>query len=447
LNKATINVVSVIDSARVSPIQWRVFVLGMIISLLDGYDTLALTYALNSMAGQWHVKPVAFAPAFTAALLGTCVGGLTFGQLGDKLGRRKMLLIASLLFGLTTLATPFATNTMHLMVLRFLVGVGVGGLLPNVTTIVADYAPERHRKSAVMIIVGCLAGGAFFGGLIAKQLLPLYGWQSIFYVGGGASLLMSIVLLIALPESPAFLALSDLPDRARRVAAILRKIAPSMAIADGVTFVVNRHAVKRASLRVLFSDGRAPVTLLIWLALSIDLIVSYLFTFWMPTLARENGASAGVALTASALYSLGGMLSSVILGPISARIGQHLALIICFLLIIVASVLLSNAGVQTGVLYGGAVLTGISAFGAWPAITALTTTYYPIEVRATAIGYSTGVGRIAAMLSPVVVGILLAEGFRAKQILLTPILPALVAVGCVVAIAMLRRGEGVGVTA
>jgi MFS transporter, AAHS family, 4-hydroxybenzoate transporter len=434
---SNVNVGDVINRSAVSPVQVLVFVLGVAIALIDGYDTQTVAYALTSMATEWSVKPQAFAPALISGLFGLMVGGMFVGQLGDKYGRKPMAVLSTILFGIFTLLIAYVRNVDELFWLRLFAGIGLGGVLPNITTIVADYAPEHRRRTAVMVVIGSLAAGAFLGGVLAGHVIPAFGWRAIFEIGGSASFVLAAIAFFALPESPLFLAARNPEDR--RIAPIVRRIAPSLTLAPDATFIAHVGREKRASVGRLFAAGRAPVTLLLWVSMVAQLIVVYLFSLWLPTLARENGNPVEVSLFASALFSLGGLVGSLMLGPISERLGPHLTLAMSYVLVAIISAVLSTSGTNVVLLYSASFLVGIVAFGTWSALTALITKYYPPEIRATGVGYASGIGRCGSMLSPWVVGIALASGWKAPQILLLPIIPALIGACCVTAVSLLRR--------
>ena len=204
---ASIDLSRLIDEAPIRSSHIVLLALCMAVALVDGYDTQALAYALSSISAEWHVRPAAFAPAFTSGLFGLAVGAIAFGQLGDRFGRKPLILCAVALFGVCTLAIAEARGLSDLVVLRLFIGIGLGGVLPNAATLVADVSPRIYRRPAVMVVMGCLAAGAFIGGLVAGALIPDYGWRSVFYVGGGCSLAVCAVCIFALSESPLFLAL------------------------------------------------------------------------------------------------------------------------------------------------------------------------------------------------------------------------------------------------
>jgi AAHS family 4-hydroxybenzoate transporter-like MFS transporter len=189
----------------------------------------------------------------------------------------------------------------------------------------------------------------------------------------------------------------------------------------------------------LFAAGSTPVTCLLWLSMVAQFVMVYIFALWQPTLVRESGNPIEVSIFASALFPLGGLVGSLVLGPISERIGPHITLSASYAFVAMASAALSFSGTNLLLLYPASFLAGMFAFGAWSALTALVTKYYPPEIRATGVGYASGIGRFGSMLSPWVVGIALAAGWKAPQILLLPIIPATVAAICIVGVGFLRQ--------
>src|SRR6266851_1525939 len=175
-----VNVGDIINRSPISPIQILVLSLGVAVALIDGFDTSSISFALTSIAADLKVKPQAFAPALTAGLLGLMIGAMAMGQLGDKIGRKPMTIAATIVFGISTLAIAFVRDVDDLFWVRLVGGVGLGGVLPNITTIVADYAPEHRRRTAVMIVIGAIAAGASLGGILASYMIPVFGWRLFF---------------------------------------------------------------------------------------------------------------------------------------------------------------------------------------------------------------------------------------------------------------------------
>ena len=175
-----------------------------LIQALDGYDLSAIGLAVPSLTKAWSMPPSAFTQAFALSSVGIMVGAMLAGPIADRFGRKPVLLLSVALFGLFSLLSAWAPSLPMLVALRFFTGIGIGGAMPTTVALTSDYTPDRWRTSAVMFMFTGNTIGGFFAGQIAAQILPRWGWQGIFYVGGIVPLVLLVVLIFILPESPQF---------------------------------------------------------------------------------------------------------------------------------------------------------------------------------------------------------------------------------------------------
>ena len=209
-----------IDQSKLTSFQWRVFILCLLIAIFDGFDTQAVAFTGPALIQAFNLGPGALGPVMAAGTVGMVLGAMFLGLLGDKLGRRPTILIGVALFGTTSLATAFATSTEQIIILRFLAGLGMGGVTPNILSLAAEYGPARMRGTIMTVVLLGLPTGAILGGLLAAQMLPTIGWQGIYVVGGVVPLALLVVLFFALPESMQYLA----SDKGRNNTEKIRKI-------------------------------------------------------------------------------------------------------------------------------------------------------------------------------------------------------------------------------
>src|SRR5690348_6200903 len=175
---------------------------------------------------DWHVQRGQFAPILAVGLAGLAAGSLVGGHLGDRYGRRIGLISNIALFGVATVATAFVHGLLGLTVLRFFTGMGTGGALPNVSALSAEFAPMRRSTTAVNLTILCVPLGGMIGGVLAAWILPTLGWKGLYVIGGGLPLLLAGILLVALPESPRFLARR--PARLPALMALLTRVGHSL---------------------------------------------------------------------------------------------------------------------------------------------------------------------------------------------------------------------------
>ena len=200
-----VNVVEVIDGAQMGRTHLQVLSICALVAILDGFDLQAIAFTGPVIAQQWKIEATALGVIFSAALAGMTCGAALTGLLGDYYGRKVAIGFSVAVFGVFTLATALADSYNQLLVYRFLTGVGVGGAIPSVTTLTAEYAPARLRvKLIALMSIGIPLGGVV-GGVLAAQLIPRWGWESVFYVGGVLPLLLLLLVAKMLPESLHFL--------------------------------------------------------------------------------------------------------------------------------------------------------------------------------------------------------------------------------------------------
>ncbi len=395
---------TLLDSHKLSRFQVVTMVLCAFVAMLDGFDTQAIAFVAPEIASAWHVSPALFGPVFGAGLMGGLIGAIVFGGLGDRLGRKPVLVAAMLVFAVGSLLTPFAESIGPLVAMRLLTGLGLGGALPCFVSLTSEYAPRRTRSTLVALMFCGFPLGAVIGGVASTQLIPHYGWESVFIVGGVLPLLLVPIVCTVLPESLRFLALKQ--DHTR-IEALIRR----MGLMPSWNGQVSAGAAGgHAPTSQLFKNGRAAGTLLIWLTLFSSLLLTYFLVNWIPLIARQSGLSIQAAVLAVSMLNFGSIFGALIIGRLADRMNPAIAIGCGFSLGAVAIALLGHAGGSVALLCGIAFAAGVLSIGAQMCTVALTAVFYDTFLRATGIGWSIGVGRFGAIVGPVVGGILLGGG-------------------------------------
>jgi MFS transporter, AAHS family, 4-hydroxybenzoate transporter len=243
---------------------------------IEGYDMQVVGYAAPAIIKAWHSDKAAFGVVFGAGLGGFMLGATILGNLGDRFGRKRMIVAGALLFGLFTLSCAWADGLTSLLVLRTIAGVGLGGSIPNAIALVTEYAPARERATRVGIMFIGYTIGSAVGGLIAAQLIPTWGWPSVFVVGGVLPIAIGLVLLFVLPESVRFLMVKR--GRTDLVLSLLRRVRPDLAVPDDVSLAIEEENKEGLPVAHLFADGRASMTALLWLAYAANMISLHFLT-------------------------------------------------------------------------------------------------------------------------------------------------------------------------
>jgi MFS transporter, AAHS family, 4-hydroxybenzoate transporter len=400
---------SLIDHERLGPFQWRVLALCFLVALFDGFDTQAIAFTGPAILAAFSLPPGSLAPILTAGIVGMTLGAMTLGMLGDRIGRRPTIMLSLAIFGTAALATAFATTTDHILVLRFIAGVGMGGCTPVLLALAAEYGPARHRGAIMTGVLLGLPAGAMLGGLLAARLLPVIGWQGIFVVGGGAPLAMLVILALLLPESLYFRASRGDAKGQRYVARILSKIVGRPLPAEA-RFTVPEAATERASVRALFADGNARNTAAIWAIYLLNWVAWFMLLSWLPTVLKASGLPAAQAPMGTVIVNAVFIACAFPLSYLLPRLDTRRLLAAMFAGGIAVALGLSVSGQHWPLVFVLAGAAGVAIGGQQIALNYLIVGAYPTSLRATATGWAIGMGRAGAIVGSAIGGHFLASG-------------------------------------
>ncbi len=419
-----IDVADFIDQQPVGGFQFKLLLTCAAVLFLDGFDTQAIGYVAPALAKEWGLTKAALGPVFSAGLFGLMIGALLFGPLADRVGRKKIIVLSTLAFGIGALATAFVRDANTLLVIRFLTGLGLGGAMPNAVAMTSEFNP-RHRRSTMVMIMFCgFSVGAALGGLLAAALIPHFGWRSVFVVGGIAPLLLVPILALRLPESVRFLALTGRANE--RVAELLGFINPKAAFAPATRFVVDEPELPGIPVLHLFRDGRTPVTLLLWVVFFMSLLDLYFLSNWLPTVLNDLGASVSSAAAIGSMLQVGGVVGTFALGSIIDRFSFR-ALALVYFIAVFAVGAIGQLGQSVVFVTMAIFAAGFCVVGGQIAANALAATFYPTSVRATGVGWALGIGRVGSIVGPLVGGALLTAKWSTASVFIAAAAAALCA--------------------
>ena len=419
-----------LENQRIGGLQIRVVAICTLIQMCDGYDVGSIGWAVPSLTHAWHLPPPAFATAFVWSSIGIMVGALSSGPIGDRLGRRPLLLASIAIFGLASLLSAFAGSLAMLSALRFFTGLGIGGAFSGTVALTGDYTPQRLRATMIMTQFTGAPIGGFVGGLAVAALLSHFGWPIIFVIGGMFPLGLVAVMAMWLPESPRFLA--QKPYLSPRQQALLARLDITPAQSDRQPVdIAHENPVK-----MLFSRGYALQTVLLWVIFFCSLLNLFLFAYWLPEVLHLTGMTPAQAVFASSVIPLGGIVAVLYLGLLIDRFGPERALALHYaagvgFIALVALVAFPYTALLIVIFLAGTTIIG-SQTGANAACGAL----YPARMRTSGIGWALGIGRLGGIAAPVLGGFLLAHGLPPKQIFLSACFFALVAAAATALLAL-----------
>jgi len=424
-----IDVIHVIDHSPFSYFQVRVIVLCAIVAMLDGFDTQSIGYVAPAIAAQWSVSLSTFGLVFGAGLLGLTFGALIFGPVADRYGRRRVILLSTLLFAVFALLTVTATSMPQLVLLRLFTGIGLGGAMPNLIALTSEYSPRHLRATMVTVMFAGFPLGSMLGGFVSAEMIPVWGWHSVFYLGGALPVLMLPLLWLFLPESIRFLTART--QQQHRVAEILRRLAPAMQLSASSRYFLSEATRPGNAIGQLFSEQQGRMTLLLWLAFFMNLLVMYFLVSWLPSLLQTAGLSSKTAIWGTAILNGGGVIGSLIISRLVDRFNPFKVLAIAYAGAALSIYMTSIATVSPGFLLISVFFAGFGVVGAQLGINAVVANVYPTAIRSTGVGWALGIGRVGSILGPVLGGLLIAAGWEGHSIVMLCALPALIAAATV----------------
>ena len=384
-----------INERPFSRFQWSIWAMCFAVVLMDGFDTGAIGFIAPSLLSEWGVQRPSLAPVLSAALFGLACGALIAGPISDRLGRRAPLIASVLVFGMASFGSGFAENLTQLTILRFLTGVGLGAALPNAVTIMSEYCQDRRRATLTNLMTCGFPLGAAFGGFFAAWLIPHFGWRSVLLVGGGAPILLSLLLLLGLPESVRFMVAKGRP--VEKIRAILARIdASADAAGSFLTTESAPVAAGQRGVRVVLSNRYIVGTLMLWLASFMGLVIFYGAINWMPVLLKEAGLSAQRATLVSTLFPLGG-IGAVFCGMLMDRFNPPRVVAVGYALTAISVCCIGQAVASAGLLMAVVFAAGVLLNTAQASMPALAAGFYPTQGRATGVAWMVGISRFGGI--------------------------------------------------
>ena len=410
-----------LENQRLGGLQIRVAAICTLIQMCDGYDVGSIGWAVPSLTHAWNIKPSAFALAFLWSNLGVMVGALLSGPIGDRLGRKPVLMGSVAIFGLASLASAFAGSLGFLAATRFFTGFGIAGGFTGTTALTGDYTPARLRATIIMVTFTGAPLGGFLGGQLVALLLHLgFAWPVIFVIGGVFPIGLLVVMALWLPESPRFLAAKA--GLSPRDHALLQRL--------DIAHSGQAHAVDVAignPVKMLFGEGYALSTVLLWIVFFCSLINLYLFVFWLPEILHLTGLTPAESVFATSLHALGAIAAVLYLGYFIDRFGPERALAAHYAAGILFIALIALAAMPYAVLLAVVFLSGTTIIGSQTGANAACGALYPARMRTSGIGWALGIGRLGGIAAAPLGGFLLARGLAPRHVFLSACLFAVIA--------------------
>lgn len=390
------------DGSNFTALQIRVVALAFLTALLDGLDLQIIAYAAPAMARDLRLTDTSLGVIFSGGFAGLAAGSMLLAPLGDRWGRRTIMIFCLLLFGVCVLATPLAENAEQLFILRVLTGLGLGGVMPNAIAISMEFSPSRRRAAMVSFTYFGFIIGAAVGGIVAASLIPLVGWKGMLFIVGALPLALAVIEFFFMPESPEYLSnrrhVADSTDRIQgnRIPGSIEQGLPS----------------RTSPMREIFSAENKRNSVLMWIAMFANVSVAFAVLQWLPTILNRAGFALENANYLVGLIWVSTVPGVIILLYLSKRMGlqRSLGSFLCLGSVVtcgLGAVIAASASDAVWLLMMG---FGMTIAGAQLGFYSLLAAIYPGSSRVTGIGWAQGVGRLGAIIGPAAIGLLLADG-------------------------------------
>lgn len=431
-----------IDSQPLGGLRTRLYILLFLAMAADGYDIISISYAIAPIGKSWGVAGSEFGLVFAFGTAGMALGSWIGGLLADQIGRRYTVILNAAFTGVMSLGTIYAYDIASLAAWRLMTGIGVGGLTTSVLVLSMEFAPERIKTQlGGLIQFGAAFGGLCLCGLVTVYLVPSRGWQVLFLVGGIVPLTMAALMWWKLPESPKYLYVKR-PGSSELRQICEKLMATPLSGETQIAWSVEARSPGKTRLKLLFNDGRGPVTLLLWTSFFCIQVLAYSLSLWLPSMLGTEGLDAGEIVTAMLLFALAGAVGGLVACRAADAIGMNIIVAILILgiplVFVIGTFNLGNTPLILTVSATGFVVTG-SSYALYASSGAL----YPTSARANGIGTAFLVGRLGAILGPFLVGILLSGQGSLQMLFLACSVPLACAAAAIWL--MVRRARRIGI--
>ncbi|MEO9300640.1 MFS transporter [Acinetobacter pittii] len=404
----------ILNHKAMNTYQWFVVILCVFLIIVDGFDVMVMAFTAASVSKEWGLTGSQLGGLLSAGLVGMAMGSIFLAPWADKKGRRPLILCCLMISGIGMILSALVQSALQLGILRFITGLGIGGILASSNVLASEYASNRWRSLAVSLQSTGYAIGATIGGVIAVILINKFGWRSVFLTGGITTLVMLIVTYFSLPESLEYLLVKQPAKALEEINQLTQKLdLPQISILPSKA-TISQSA--KAGVAKLFSNGLAIPTICLWLSFFLVMFGFYFVMSWTPKILSSSGMTTEQGVTVGILLSAGGIIGSALVGLISAKIRIFYVQALFLGLTAISILLLVNSvSILTFALIFGLCL-GVLVNGCVAGLYAMSPTIYDAEVRTTGVGFAIGFGRTGAILSPLVAGSFLDAGIPALSL-------------------------------
>lgn len=405
-----------IDTSPMSSYQWLIIALCTFLNALDGYDVLAISFTSNAVTEEFQLTGTGLGIVMSAALFGMALGALTLGPVADRIGRRRMTIVALVVNGAGLFLSGMAHSAVELGLWRVVTGLGIGGILVGTNVLASEYASRKHRGLAVSIYAAGYGIGASLGGAAMVGLINAFGWRSVFFLGGIMTVAALLLVLALLPESASYLYNRQPKDAQQKVDQIARRLGYDEPIDLTPASAPEQDTEQQTGIRKLFTPQNRRVTIVIWIAFFVIMFGFYFVNSWTPRLMSASGLSENLSMMVTVMLTLGGAIGSLVFGLFTARWATRVVLSRFTVLAAALMAIFVFSAQWTAVVLILGVIVGLFINGCIAGLYVLTPQSYCSGMRSTGAGWGIGIGRFGAIIAPTVTGALMDGGWTPEAI-------------------------------
>ncbi len=427
-----LNISSRLDRLPSTPMLKKILLLTGIGWMFDAMDQGMVAGVMAAIGREWALTTGQLALLGSAGMLGMAIGAGLSGMAADRWGRRTVIMMTLIIYGVASGLSGFSVNYPMLLILRFITGFGLGGELPAAATLISEFSPARIRGRYVILLESFWAWGWIASALVAYLLIPAYGWRMAFWVGAVPAL-FAAYLRKAVPESPRYLDSVGRIDEAEALVASMERQAGAefRHETEDVEEHLNQGGVRRTFFD-LWSGKYIRSTVVLWTIWFGINLGYYGFVLWTPSLLVDRGFDLVRSFEFTLIMCLAQLPGYFSAAYLVEKAGRKMILSVYFAGTAVAAWLFGHAGNPSEVLMFGCLLYFFS-LGAWGCVYAYTPEFYPTDIRATGSGWAAAFGRIGAFAAPFIVPVLYrAYGVEAGYVYVFVMLTAVFAIVSVV---------------
>ena len=383
-----------------------------LINMLDGFDVLVMSFAAASVSSEWTLSPYQLGILLSAGLFGMAIGSISLGALADRLGRKRLVNICLVIVTAGMFASAYSENQEQLLAFRFVTGIGIGGMLATLTTLVSEYSNESSRGLCIGFLQSGYPLGALLGGIVSVYLIDSFGWRSLFIFGGSLSLIMLPFVFWKLPESLDFLLLRGNQADKFKIQQILTKLQ----IETSEFLHTTEESEKKADWISLFSSDSRANTLYLWTCYFLLMFSFYFVVSWTPKLLVDAGLTTGQGISAGVYLQAGGLVGAISLGLLGYKFKVPILTSLFFCCGVAAMLFYGLVELSLVSLMLVAAIMGFFLIGAMIGLYTIAPSVYPANVRVSGVGLAIGIGRLGAIVAPLAGGIILNSGYSTDEI-------------------------------